>query len=73
MYIVAIAWLYVAVLMALAERSIVGGFLTLLFYGIAPLALFLWLMGALARRRSGDELVGKKSRGDDRSHTETDQ
>lgn len=49
MYIVAIAWLYVTILMAATEPSLVGGLLTFLFYGLAPLALCLYLFG---RRRS---------------------
>jgi hypothetical protein len=51
MYIVAIAWLYVALMMAITESSVVSGVLTLFFYGVAPLALFLWLMGTPERRR----------------------
>ena len=51
MYIVAIGWLYVTVLMALTEASVTAGILTLLFYGLLPLALLLWLCGGPARRR----------------------
>ena len=51
MYIVAIAWLYVTLLMAAAETSIVAGVLTFAFYGLAPLALLLWLFGVPQRRR----------------------
>jgi hypothetical protein len=50
-YIVAIAWLYVVVLMSLTESSLVAGVVTLVLYGLAPLALFLWLMGTPERRR----------------------
>lgn len=50
MYIVAIAWLYVTILMAATETSLVAGLMTLVFYGIAPLALFLWLFGTPRRR-----------------------
>jgi hypothetical protein len=50
MYIIAIAWIYVTVLMAATEPSLVGGVLTFLMYGLAPLALFVWLFGR--RRRS---------------------
>jgi hypothetical protein len=52
MYIVAIAWLYVVVMMALTESSIVAGLATFLFYGLAPVALLVWLMGAPQRRRA---------------------
>ena len=51
MYIVAIAWLYVTILMAATETNLVAGLMTLVFYGIAPLALFLWLFGTPTRRR----------------------
>ncbi len=51
MYIIAIAWLYVTILMAATETSLVAGLLTFLFYGLAPLALFLWLFGTPQRRR----------------------
>lgn len=50
-YIVAIAWLYVTLLMGLAERSFVAGALTFFFYGLAPLSLVLWLFGGPRRRR----------------------
>ena len=51
MYIVAIAWLYVTILMAATEASVVAGVMTLVFYGIAPLALILWLFGTPRRRQ----------------------
>jgi hypothetical protein len=50
MYMIAIAWLYVTLLMAATEPSFVGGVLTFLLYGLGPLALFLWTFGR--RRRS---------------------
>lgn len=68
MYIVAIAWIYVALLMALTEGGLVAGALTFLFYGLAPLALFLWIGGTPRRRRlmreAVDELPGKDDRAD---------
>lgn len=51
MYVVAIAWLYVVLLMSLTERSATAGVATFVFYGVAPLALFLWLLGTPQRRR----------------------
>ena len=51
MYMVAIAWIFVALMMSITESSIVAGVLTFLLYGLAPLALFLWLMGTQARKR----------------------
>ena len=43
MYIVAIGWLWVVLMMSLTETSVTAGILTFFFYGLAPLALFLWL------------------------------
>jgi mannose/fructose/N-acetylgalactosamine-specific phosphotransferase system component IID len=56
MYLVAIAWLYVAVMMAIAEAthsqgSILGAIITLLLYGVLPLSLVLYMMGTPMRRR----------------------
>lgn len=56
MWIVVIAWMYVAVMMAVAEAfgpqgSILGGLMTLLLYGVAPLALVIYLMNTPMRRR----------------------
>lgn len=57
MYLVAIAWIYVVVMMALAEGlspqgSWLGAFFTLLLYGALPLAIVLYILGAPARRRA---------------------
>ena len=52
MYIVAIAWIYVVLLMSFTEASIVAGVATFIFYGIAPLAILLYLMGTPQRRRN---------------------
>lgn len=57
MYIVAIAWLYVAILMAVAEAThstgtLLGGIITFVLYGLLPLGLMLYVMGTPARRRA---------------------
>ena len=70
MYIVAIAWLYVTVLMAATEPSLVGGVLTFLAYGAAPLALFLYLFG---RRRPRSAPAGEPADQPDQRHAEADQ
>ena len=74
MYIVAIGWLYVVLMMALTETSVTAGILSFLIYGLAPLALFLWLVGTPARRRrSADQAVDQKVGQPDRDHTGPDQ
>jgi len=69
MYIVAIAWLYVTVLMAATEPSFVGGVLTFLLYGLGPLALFLWVFG----RRQRSRPVRQSTDQPDGHHSEPDQ
>lgn len=56
-WIVAIAWMYVALMMAMAEAtnpqgSVLGALITFLLYGVGPLALVLYLMGTSARRKA---------------------
>lgn len=56
MYIVAIAWLYVVFMMAVAEAmspqgTLLGAIFTLLLYGVGPLALVLYILGTPARKR----------------------
>ena len=51
MYIVAIAWLYVVLMMSLTEQSWIAGIGTFVFYGVAPLSLVLWIVSTPARRR----------------------
>jgi hypothetical protein len=57
MHLVVIAWLYVALMMAVAEATntngtVLGAVFTFLLYGLAPVALVVYLMAAPARRRA---------------------
>lgn len=52
MYLVAIGWMYVVLMVSVANPNPVGGVLTFLFGGLGPLALFLWIFGTPARRRA---------------------
>lgn len=57
MYIVPIAWLYVALLMALAEATasngtVLGAVITFLLYGVLPMTLVVYVMGTPARKRA---------------------
>lgn len=57
MYIVAIAWAYVVLMMALAEAlsprgTVMGALFTLLLYGAGPLAIVLYVMNTPHRRRA---------------------
>ena len=57
MWIVAIAWMYVALMMTLAEAthpngSILGAIITFLFYGVGPVAIVMYILSTPARRRA---------------------
>mgnify|MGYP003411771606 FL=1 len=51
MYIVAIGWLYVTLLIAVNEATVVSGIISFLFYGLIPCSLLMWLGGTKARRQ----------------------
>lgn len=56
MYIVAIAWMYVVLMMSVAEAlssqgTVFGAIVTFVLYGLAPLALVLYILGTPQRRR----------------------
>ena len=56
MYIVPIAWLYVALMMSVAEATnttgtVLGAIFTFLLYGLLPVALMVYFMGTPARKR----------------------
>ncbi|MDE2000084.1 MAG: hypothetical protein KGI52_14290, partial [Burkholderiales bacterium] len=57
MWIVAIAWMYVAVMMSVAEATapngtVLGACITFVFYGVLPAALVMYLISTPARRRA---------------------
>lgn len=62
MFLVAVAWMYVVLMMAAAEASssngsVLGAVMTVLLYGALPLGIVLYLMhtpARRARRRAGE-------------------
>jgi hypothetical protein len=57
MYLVAIAWLYVVLMMSLAEAlstqgTVLGAVITFVLYGVLPLSLVMYVMGTPHRRRA---------------------
>jgi len=61
MHIVAIGWMYVVLMMSIAEESAVAGVMTFFGYGVAPLAIILYIAGArqCKRRRNAEYSRGK--------------
>lgn len=51
MHIVAIAWIYVAFMMAITETSVVAAIMTFLFYGLLPVSILVYLTGGARRRQ----------------------
>ncbi|WP_034691225.1 hypothetical protein [Acidovorax sp. MR-S7] len=57
MYLVVIAWLYITLLMAVAEATaangtVLGAIVTFVLYGLLPLGLVLYILGTPARKRA---------------------
>ena len=56
MYIVAIAWIYVTLMMSVAEATntngtVLGGIVTFILYGILPTAIIIYIMRTPHRKR----------------------
>lgn len=51
MHIVAIAWIYVAFMMAITETSAVAAVMTFLLYGLLPVSILVYLTGGARRKR----------------------
>jgi uncharacterized protein (DUF2062 family) len=73
LYVVAIAWLYVVIIMAATEPSVVGAVLTFATYGLFPLGVFLWLVGTPQRRRLARRRADEEADGDNRENAGPDQ
>lgn len=56
-YLIVVGWLYVVLMMAVAEATsttgtVLGAIVTLLLYGLGPLALLVYIMGTPGRKRA---------------------
>jgi hypothetical protein len=56
MYLIAIAWGYVVLMMAVAEATsangtVLGAVITLLLYGLLPVGLLMYILGTPGRKR----------------------
>ncbi len=51
MHIAAVGWIYVVLMMAITEESVVAGIMTFLFYGVLPVAIIMYLAGTGNRKR----------------------
>lgn len=60
MYVVVIAWIYVVLMMSVAEAtnttgSVLGALVTFVLYGLLPVGLIVYLMGTPARGRANKQ------------------
>ncbi len=51
MHIAAVGWLYVTLMMAITEESVVAGIMTFFLYGVLPTLIILYIGGSGQRRR----------------------
>lgn len=73
MYLIVIAWIYVVLMMSVAEATnsngtLLGALVTFVLYGLGPVALVIYLMGAPARskaikKREADERARRSAAG----------
>ena len=57
MYLIAIAWMYVVLMMAVAEATnangtVLGALMTFVLYGLLPLGIVLYIFGTPGRKRA---------------------
>jgi hypothetical protein len=57
MYLIAIAWMYVVLMMAIVEATsatgtVLGAIVTFIFYGLLPCGILMYLLGAPSRRKA---------------------
>ncbi|KQX01161.1 hypothetical protein ASC94_00465 [Massilia sp. Root418] len=68
MLIVAVAWIYVVLLMAFTEPTVVAGIMTFSLYCVLPLGILFYLTGSGRRKRAraARELATKQQAGPER-------
>lgn len=72
MYIVAIGWAYVILMMAITSSSIGKALAVLVFLGAIPLALFVYVADGPRRRRRSVALANEVTRQGDSSDSQSD-
>ncbi len=73
MYIVAIGWAYVILMMAITASSFAKALAILVFLGILPLALFVYVADGPRRRRRSMSMPDQMTNQRDTADSQTDQ
>lgn len=55
MHIAAVGWIYVTLMMAITEETVVAGIMTFFLYGVLPTLIIVYLGGSPQRRRRNEE------------------
>lgn len=55
MHIVAVGWIYVVLMMAITEDSVIAGIMTLFLYGVLPVTIILYIGGTGSRKRRREQ------------------
>ncbi|HTD03824.1 hypothetical protein [Undibacterium sp.] len=61
MYIVAIAWIYVVLMMSITESTVTAGIMTFLMYCVLPLTIILYLVRSPQRKKRRNAEMPAKS------------
>lgn len=77
LHLVALAWIYVVLMMALAEAlsptgTVLGAIITFALYGVLPLSIVLYILGTPLRRRARRRREASAADPDGGSHTAGD-
>ncbi len=51
MHIAAVGWMYVVLMMAITEDSVVAGIMTFFLYGVLPTLIIIYISGSGQRRK----------------------
>jgi biotin transporter BioY len=54
-HIAAVGWIYVTLMMAITEETVVAGIMTFFLYGVLPTLIIVYLGGSPQRRRRNEE------------------
>ncbi len=55
MHIAAVGWIYVTLMMAITEETVVAGIMTFFMYGVLPTLLIIYVGGTGQRRRRREQ------------------
>jgi len=56
-HIAAVGWIYVTLMMAITEETVIAGIMTFFLYGVLPTVIIVYLGGSPQRRRRNEEAL----------------